>query len=139
MNKKNRGSKGFPILEIKCSKHRVFSEISLIDSKVLILFKAKLGFSDFFSLDIEDIVVLNNVELFVLVPLVSVADPYHHKFIFFNLPHCIDGYLKILHAIRYSHLLVYLVNAKFTLRIVSKIIGFEIPLLILSCFKPAHH
>jgi len=99
------GFKWLTILEIEGSEHASGAKIALIDEELLVFSKGKLGFSDDFSLHIQNVVVLDNTKLLVLMLFGLVTDTDEHEFITGHFPHGGEGALCICKAIWSANLL----------------------------------
>lgn len=103
------------------------------------LSKCELCLSNFILSNIKNKIVLNHSRGFILLVICFVTDTNEHEWTFCSLPHGIHSYLHCSHSIRNTNLLFHFVNFKFSVRIISKIISPELPLIIVPCFKPSHH
>jgi hypothetical protein len=139
----NWGFQRLSVLEIESSEHTSWAQVSLIDDKFLELSETELSFSDDFSFDIQDVVILNDSQIFVLMIISLVADTDHHKNVSGSLPHSVECALNIGNAVWNADFLfdfVFLVSDDFLGVIISsQIISFEVPFVIVSGFEPGNH
>lgn len=132
------------ILEIKSSEHASRAQISLINDQLLVLFtKTELSLSDDGSLNVQNVIILNNTQILVLVLISLVADTDHHENISGSLPHCVKRHLNISKAIWDADLLFNLVllvsNDVLGVFVDSQIISSEIPFVIVAGLEPGNH
>lgn len=97
------------------------------------------GLSDVSGFGITDVVVLNNSKLFIFLIVSLVADTDQHEAVLSSLPHGVHGYLDSVHSIGKTDLLLEFPDIEFSVGIISEIIGFELPFIIVSGFEPGHH
>ena len=75
----------------------------------------------------------------ILFVITFIADANEHKYIFRCLPHCVHCNLLFGHVVLNSHLLRESVNIILSVWIISQIISFKHPLLVVSGFEPTNH
>ena len=108
----------------------------------MVLSERELGFSDDSSLDVHDVIILNDSQIFVLVFFIFVADTDKHETVSCCFPHCIQSALNVRKVVRKTDFLfesVRFVADRFSFFVFSQIVGSEVPFLVMSDFEPSHH
>lgn len=101
--------------------------------------KTEFCLSNSSCLCITNVVVLNYVQLFIFLIVTFVTNANKHKSVFGSLPHCIHSNLLFGHVVLNSHLLRESIDIILSIWIISNIISFEHPFLIVSGFEPTNH
>lgn len=131
---------GFAVLEIECTEHADGAEVVLINDKLLEPAEREFGFADCSGFRVEDVVVLNDIKLFIFVVLfILVADTDQHEAVFGGFPHSVHGTLKISNTIWNTDFVLNFVDIELALRIISNVISLKVPELIMTGLEPAHH
>lgn len=68
-----------------------------------------------------------------------VADTDQHETVLGALPKSVEGHFHFGHVVRNTNLLWKLVNGELAFRIVSHVISFELPFVIVSGLEPSDH
>ena len=140
----NRSFKRLSVLKIKTSEHAGGAQVSLINDQLLILLtKTELRLSDDRSLNIQNVIVLNDTQILVLLLISLVADTNHHKDISGSFPHGVKSTLHIGKAVWATDFLLDFVrlesNDFLGVFINSQIVSFEIPFIIVAGLEPGNH
>ncbi len=132
----------FSLLEIERPEHACSAQTTLVNHKFLVFSEIELGLSDNFSLDVKNVVVLNDAKLLVLMLFSLVADTDEHEAVLGSFPQGVKCALDISEAIWNADLLfdcVGLVTDGLSLFIGPQIISSEVPLLVMSGLEPCDH
>jgi hypothetical protein len=136
----NWGFKGFAVLEIESSEHANWAEIVLINDQFLVPSKRKFSLTNGSCLGIKDVIILNNIKILVFMILFSlVANANQHETIFCGFPHCVHGALNVSDTIRDTDFVFDFVDVEFAFRVISEVVSFEVPVLVVTGLKPAYH
>lgn len=68
-----------------------------------------------------------------------VANANQHKTIFCGFPHCVHGALNVRDTIWDTDFVFDLVDVELSFRVISEVVSFEVPVLVVTGLKPAYH
>jgi len=101
--------------------------------------KREFSLPDGPCLGIADEVVLDDSQILVLFIFCLVADTHQHETVTGRLPHRVDGQLNAVHSVWNSNLLLEFVNVEPSIHVVSQIVSFELPFVVMPGLEPSHH
>jgi hypothetical protein len=101
--------------------------------------KTELSLPHCSLLCVANVVVLDYIFFFHFLVVSFITNAYKHKNILWSFPHCIHGNLLFSHIVLNTHLLRESVDVIFSIGVISNVVSFKHPFLVMSCFEPTHH